>query len=133
MPDHKLTQRFLNFDDPTAPVPFTPPPPLPPVKVSWHARLRLERLAEWLTDPRTGRPFTELGAEVLKSLRKVLLEGKNGYVQHAEDLLELLSRRNGKTTGEDIPPVPVPVSDDFRRAVEEVLDVLAERVTARGR
>jgi hypothetical protein len=89
-------------------------------------------LAEWLCDPATGKAVTELGQEALLVVRKALEEGKNGYVQRAEDLLEALARQNGRTSGDDIAPGPAVESGDFQVTVEELLDALAERVTAKG-
>jgi hypothetical protein len=86
----------------------------------------------WRTDPRTGKAVTELGEEALFTVRKALLEGKNSSVQRAEDLLEALTLRNGRKGGDDVAAGPVPGEGNVHATVEELLDVLADRVAAKG-
>jgi hypothetical protein len=64
----------------------------------------IHQLEEWLTDPRTGKAVTELGEDALLAIRKALVDGKNGDIQKAEDLLEALALRNGRNSGDDIAP-----------------------------
>jgi hypothetical protein len=124
MSDRKLTQRLFDFDNPS--------PPPTAARVSEDTIAALKQFAAWLTDPRTGRPFTDLGEEALSAVGKALAEGKNGYVHRAEDLLEALALRNGRTSGDDIAPGPAVEDGDFQATLEELLNALAERVTARG-
>ncbi len=133
MPD-KPTQQLLPF---SAVTPVAISPPLPeqvPVQYepSAEALAAFERLEDWLLDPRTEKPRTDLAEEALRSVGKALLEGKNAWFQAAEDHLETLALRNGKTAGEDIPPGPTPVGDDFQRTLEGLLDHLHERFLSRS-
>jgi hypothetical protein len=131
MPDRKPVQQLFDFDRAAlVESPSAPPAQGQPKEATMSA---IDRLADWLTDPRTRKPTTELAEEALYAARKALVERKNGYVQKAEDLLEALSLRNGKTSGDDIVPGPSPAGEDFQALVEELLDALAERLNARGR
>jgi hypothetical protein len=89
----------------------------------------LDQFEDWLTDPRTGKPVTELADEALHAVRKTLADGKNCHAQKAEDMLEALALRNGWTSSEDIPPVPD--GPDLQQTIDDLLDLLTERVTAR--
>jgi hypothetical protein len=96
-------------------------------EASDEAVAAFERLEEWLTGPRG--PVTELAEETLRAAAKALLEGQNGYFHKAEDGLEALKLRNGKTEGDDIPDgLAVAKADDFQADVDAVLDALHERM-----
>jgi hypothetical protein len=124
MAERKLTQRTFDFDAPAA-VESTPAAPAASSDLSEETMPAIDRLADWLTDPRTAKPVTELGEETLLAVRKALVEGKNGYVQSAEDLLGALVSRNGPTSGDDVAPGPVAEGDDFQATIEDLLDALA--------
>ena len=129
--DRKLTQQLFACDAPPA-----AQSPLSPVVLPRHIvsdeepRTALDQLEDWLIDPRTGKLVTKLAEEAVHAVRKTLVEGKNAYVQTAEDWLEAVALRNSRTSGEDIPPVPVPDGPDFQQTID---DLLTERVTARWR
>jgi hypothetical protein len=127
MTDRKPTQQLFDFDAPR-PLELAPAAPTARYQPGEETMSAIHQLEEWLTDPRTGKAVTELGEEALLTIRKALVEGKNGYVQRAEDLLEALALRNGRTSGDDIAPGPVPAEGDFQVTVEELLDALAERI-----
>jgi hypothetical protein len=124
MTGNKPTQQLFDFDRPDAPQP-------PPAQPGEEVLAALDRLAGWLTDPLTNKPVSDLGGEALSAVRKALVERKNGYVHRAEDLLEALLLRNGKTGGDDI--AAGQEGDDFHHVVDKLLDALAERVTTRRR
>jgi hypothetical protein len=111
-------------------LPFDAPADLGPISAalrhepSADAVAAYDRLENWLLDAR-GRPLTELGEETLRAVGKELIEGKNGWWHKAEDNLEALKLRNGKTEGEDIRSG----EGDFQQVVETVLDCLHERLT----
>lgn len=121
MPE-KPTQKLLPFDAPAEShleaVRYEP---------SDEARGAFERLEGWLKGPRG--PVTELAEETLRAVEKALIEGKNGWFHAAEDNLEALKLRNGKTEGDDI----LTGEGDFQQAVDDVLDCLHERFVERGR
>jgi hypothetical protein len=48
-------------------------------------------------------------------------------------MLEALALRNGRSSGDAIPPVPVPHGPDCQQATDDRLDLLTWRVTARER
>jgi hypothetical protein len=85
----------------------------------------------WLTDPRTGK-MTPEGKDALMAVRKALVEGKNGWWHIAEDRLETLLLRNGRTHGDDIPAGVTVEGGYFQRSVDDVLDCLHERLVSRG-
>jgi hypothetical protein len=131
MPDRKLTQQLFDFDTPR-PVESTPAPPATRHQPDEETMSAIRQLEEWLTDPRTGKAVTDLGEEAMFAVRMALVEGKNGYVHRAEDLLEALALRNGRSSGDDIALGPALEDGDFQATVEELLDALAERVNAKG-
>jgi hypothetical protein len=129
---NKPTQQLLPFPDESRPQPRTRPlASSAPYQPSEEALAAINRLEDWLLEPRT-RKSTPLAEEVLFAVRKALLEGKNGYWHRAEDLLEALVLRNGRTQGEDIPPGPVPEGEDFLATVQELLGCLHERLSGKG-
>src|SRR4051794_10207627 len=97
---------------------------------SEEAMQAIEHLRSWLTDPRTGR-MTEAGGETMRAVEKALVEGRNAWWHAAEDGLEMLRVRNGKTDGDDIPKGLK--GEDFQQAVEDVLDALQDRWVGRER
>ncbi len=109
------------------------PEPAPIVYApSAEARAAFERLEDWLLGPYTDRPRTELAEEALRSVARALIEGKNAWHHAAEDHLEALALRNGKTAGEDIPPGPASEGEDFQHTIEELLDHLHERFLSKS-
>jgi hypothetical protein len=133
-------QKPLPFDDPPACPPPAVEPATPPTlhtsnfQPSREALATLERLEEWLADPRTGKPITEMARETLDVLNKALRQGRRPWWHCAEDMLAALALRNGRTAGEDIPSGKhLGEGLDFRGTIEELMDRLDERFTARGR
>lgn len=124
MPD-KPTQKLLPFDQPPAThaegVRFQP---------SEDALEAFGQLKTWLCGPRG--PVTEVAGETLRAVEKALIEGKNGWFHTAEDGLEAMKLRNGRTEGDDIPPGPIPEGRDFQQTVEDCLDAMHERMLTRG-
>ena len=134
MPD-KPTQKTVDFDA-TPPARPAPAPVVQPRYASDDEPTAAEivaRLEAWPTDPTTGKPTTSLAEEALYAVGKALVEGKNGYVQKAEDLLEALALRNGRTSGEDIAPGPMREDGDLQQTIEDVIRAMDERVAGRGR
>lgn len=130
MPD-KPTQKLLPFDDPPAESSHFRAGLYDP---SEEALAAFERLEAWLIHPRTNRPETELAEQTLRAVARALLEGKNGWFHAAEDYLETLKLRNGKTEGDDISAGIVPAQgDDFHADIETLLDLLHERLSSRDR
>jgi hypothetical protein len=127
MPD-KSIQRSLPFSE-LEPVAVTPAADRS--EPSEAALVAYERLQNWLLDPQTGRAATDLAAETLRAVDKALLDGNNDWVLAAEDGLEALKMRNGKTQGEDIPS-GVTAGDDFPSAVDDVLACLQQRSAVKG-
>jgi len=131
------SQPLLPFDDTPAEAPSESLPQshaetvrCPP---SEEALAGLERLEAWLTDPRTGKA-SPLGQEALDALDKALVEGRNGWLLKAEDMLEALALRNGQHQGDDIPAGQQPgEGPDFQQAIEDLFDALHERVVGRRR
>jgi len=123
-----MPQPLLPFDDPpaeshAASIRYQP---------SQEAINAIERLKAWLTDPRTGK-MTPLGEETLYALEKALVEGRNGWLLKAEDMLEVLAIRNGQAQGDDIPGSHPPGDRDFQQTIEDLRDCLHERVVGKGR
>src|SRR5262245_13264177 len=130
MPDTPK-QQLIPFPEETVET-TTPILPSAGYRPSDEAAAAYDRLEAWLTGPRG--PVTELAEETLQAVARALLEGKNGYFHKAEDGLETLKLRNGKTDGEDIPAgIAAEQGDDFQADVEAVLDALHGQMLARGR
>jgi len=130
-----MPQPFLPFydlpaDSPSAPVSHTAAVSYKP---SEEALAAIDRLRAWLTDPRTGRPRTDLAKETLHALNKALVEGHKGWLLAAEGTLEALALRNGRDRGDDIPTSQQLKGPDCHRTIEDLLDALHERVVGRGR
>lgn len=118
-------QQLLPFPD----VPADASPPTLPTadQPTDKAVAAFARLEGWLVGPRGA--VTALAEETLRAVAMTLLEGKNGYFHAAEDGLEVLKLRNGKTDGDDIPVgIGGTDGDDFQGAVEVVLDCMYERM-----
>jgi hypothetical protein len=100
----KPAQKFLPFDEVTVNEVSSPLPEAcrKPSEPSNEARASFEPLEVWLLDVR-GRSQTELAEQTLRAVGKALIEGENGWIQTAEDGLESLRLRNGRTDGDDIP------------------------------
>lgn len=124
-------QKLLPFDEVTVEA-TSPPLPAITYEPSVEAREAYERLEVWLLDER-GTPRTDLALETLRAVGKALLDGHRGWVLAAEDGLEALQLRNGRTEGDDIPPGPVPEGRDFQQALGDCLDELHEIMMAAGR
>lgn len=137
MTDSKFTQRLLDFgaaaqrEKPAARTKAQITAPTAPGIMSQETLEAFEQLEGWLRGP-DGKTVTTTAETTLTVVRLALVAGKNGYVQRAEDLLELLQRNNGRTQGEDIASGEVPEGWDFHQTIETLLDALAERVTFRG-
>jgi hypothetical protein len=133
-----MPQPLLPFDDPPAEEPSAEPPPATAVEVASYepspeALAALDRLEAWLTDPRTGKA-SPLGREALDAVEKALVDGRNSWLHAAEDALQGLAMRNGRTHGEDIPSGQRPGEGaDFHETIEELLDDLHQRVVVWGR
>jgi hypothetical protein len=129
MTGKKFTQRLLLFDEAPAEshlesVSREPTP---------EALAAITKLDDWLTDLHTGR-VTEFAEEAIDAVRKAIEEGRNGYVHKAEDLLETLGLWNEKAHGDDIPSgLTAAERLDFQVMIEELLDLLDERVREQGR
>jgi len=131
------TQLLFSFDPPAS---DASPPAAPAAAVSVasyqpssEALAALSRLETRLTDPETGKP-SALGQEALYAIRQALVEGRNGWLLKAEDMLEALAVRNDSTQGDDIPAGRQPAEGaDFQQAIEDVLDALQERVVGKRR
>lgn len=123
-----LTQQLLPFTETTESLTLPPAPYQP----SDEALAAFERLEDWLLEPHSRRPTTELAEETLRALARALLEGKLGWFHAAEDNLEVLKLRNGKTEGDDMPAdSKVDEGMCFHRAVDDVLDCLHEVMFSR--
>lgn len=128
----KPTQKLLDFDA-AGDVPGETVSPSAISGPDQEAFEVYDRLADWLCDAR-GNPVTALGYEVIDTLNKALLDGKRGYTHRAEDLLETLKLRNGRTEGDDIVQgLSLEEGANFHADVDDVLDLLHERMFARGR
>ena len=60
-------------------------------------------------------------------------EGRTSWLVKAEDMLEILGRRNGQAQGDDIPMGQQLAGRDFQETIEDVLDALYQQVVGRGR
>jgi len=87
----KLTQQHLPFSEkPTEPQAKSARP-----EPSEDTLGAIAMLETWLSDPRTGK-MTAAGMEALEAVRKILVDGKNGWWHVAENRLENLAVRNGR-------------------------------------
>lgn len=109
-------------------------PPLPATgryEPTEQALEAFERLEGWLCTVRG--PVTDVAAEALYALARALLEGHWGYFHKAEDCLEVLKLRNGKTEGDDIAEgIAVHQNDNFQATVEHCLEALHEMMLCPG-
>lgn len=121
------TQQLLPFDDP----PETPRTDVVPYRPGADALAAVERLEGWFAGPDGGR-MTDLAEDAILSVRKALVEGKNSYWHQAEDQLQALLLRNGRTEGDDIPAGTRALpGEDFHETVKALVDALHERFLAR--
>ncbi len=86
-----------------------------------------EQLQRWLVHPRTGKPITETAEEALRAVEYALVYGRNSYFHAAEDMLNVLALRNGRISGDDIPPGIEPGRPDFQEVVEELQGLLDDQ------
>jgi len=121
----KPTQKLFDFDAPAA-----SHAEARRYEPSEEAVTAVERLKNWLWGARG--PVTEIAEETLRAVEKTLIEGKKGWFHAAEDGLEAVKLRNGKTDGDDI-PATVKAGEDFQRDVEDVLDAMHEMMLGKGR
>jgi hypothetical protein len=124
-----FTQRLLPFDEAPAESHME--------SVRWQpsseALDALDRLENWLTDPRTHR-MTAFAEEAIDAVRKAVAEGKNSYMLKAESTLETLAFWNERAHSEEIPRgLTATEREDFDDTVQELLDCLQERFAGRKR